>query len=65
MAETLLGYTGKVARVDLTKGEITEEHFDEAILKQYLGGNGMGTKVLYDEVPPEVQWSDAANPDYS
>jgi hypothetical protein len=61
MAELYPGYAGKVLRVDLSTGKITEEHFDEAVLKQYVGGSGLGAKILYDEVPPEVKWSDAEN----
>ena len=61
MAELYPGYAGKLLRVDLSTGKITEEHFGEAVLKQYVGGSGLGAKILYDEVPPEVKWSDAEN----
>jgi aldehyde:ferredoxin oxidoreductase len=55
------GYAGKVLRVDLSSEKISEEKLDEATLRKYLGGTGMGAKYLYDEVPPGVEWSDAAN----
>ena len=61
MAELYPGYAGKLLRVDLSTGKITEEHFGETDLKQYVGGSGFGVKILYDEVPPEVKWSDAEN----
>lgn len=57
----MLGYTGKVLRVDLTTGNMKPEVFDEAILRNYIGGAGLGVKVLYDEVPPGVGWSHPEN----
>ena len=57
----LTGYMGRVLRVDLTSELITEESLDEAVLRQYIGGAGLGAKVLYDEVPPGVEWSDPEN----
>lgn len=55
------GYAGKLLRVDLTSGRMTEEALDGGILRKYLGGTGLGIKLLYDEVPPNVQWSDPEN----
>ncbi len=55
------GYAGKFLRVDLTKEQISEEAFDEATLRNYLGGTGIGAKILHDEVPPEVEWSAPEN----
>ncbi len=43
------GYMGKFLRIDLTKKEITLKKFDEKILKKYIGGSGLGVKILYDE----------------
>jgi aldehyde:ferredoxin oxidoreductase len=60
-ANTICGYAGKMLRVDLTNERITEEVLDEATLRKWLGGVGLGAKVLYDEVPPGVQWNDPAN----
>ncbi|MBI2910049.1 MAG: hypothetical protein HYX92_20605 [Chloroflexi bacterium] len=55
------GYAGKFLRVDLSSGEITEAVFDEATLRGYIGGTGLGVKILYDETPPGVGWSDPEN----
>ena len=57
----LAGYMGRMLRVDLTNELITEESLDEAVLRQYIGGAGLGAKVLYDEVAPGVAWSDPEN----
>ncbi len=60
MAE-LGGYMSKILRVDLTEELITEEKLPEATLRKYIGGTGLGVKIMYDEVPAGVEWSDAAN----
>ncbi|MBI4786837.1 MAG: aldehyde ferredoxin oxidoreductase [Chloroflexi bacterium] len=44
------GYTGKILRVDLSTGKITSE--DTAKYKDFLGGTGLGYKILWDEVKP-------------
>ena len=55
------GYMGKILRVDLANEVITEEKIDERILKSYVGGTGLGVKLLYDEVPENVNWDDPEN----
>ncbi|MBI4289500.1 MAG: hypothetical protein HY671_13875 [Chloroflexi bacterium] len=57
----LFGYAGKILRVDLSTGGISTESLDEATCRKYLGGTGLGAKVLYDEVPPGVEWNAPAN----
>ncbi len=48
------GYTGKLLRVDLTNETITTEEVAEATLRQYIGGSGLGARILYDETGPET-----------
>ncbi len=55
------GYAGKMLRVNLTDGKMSEIKFDSNTLKKYVGGSGIGVKILYDEVPPDVDWSDPDN----
>ncbi len=45
---------GKILRVDLTSGKISEEFPDKETLKLYLGGAGLATKYLIDEVPKGI-----------
>lgn len=54
-------FPGRYLRVDLSLRELRDVTFDEKIVRQYLGGTGMGSRILYDEVPPEVEWSDPRN----
>jgi len=60
-ADTMPGYAGKLLRVNLTTGEISTESLDESICKRYLGGTILGVKILYEEVSPEIDWSDPEN----
>ena len=45
------GYNGKMLNVNLTTGEITVEYPDESLYRQYLGGYGIGARMLWDRVP--------------
>ncbi|MFX0062716.1 MAG: aldehyde ferredoxin oxidoreductase family protein [Candidatus Hermodarchaeota archaeon] len=46
----MFGYMGKILRVDLSNSKITEEVPDENDLMMFLGGSGLATKYLFDEV---------------
>jgi len=61
MAQKIKGFTGKILRVDLTVGTLEDWYWDEQAYRSYLGGTGMGVKILYDEVPPDADWSDPVN----
>ena len=52
---------GDILRINLTSGTIGREPLKENIVRNYIGGLGIGAKILYDEVPPEASWSDEAN----
>ncbi|MBO8126354.1 MAG: aldehyde ferredoxin oxidoreductase [Firmicutes bacterium] len=54
------GFTGKTLRVNLTTGKITAE---DTLAKygDFLGGTGIGYKVLWDEVPIGTRAFDEAN----
>jgi len=61
VSEMPYGVWGKVLRVDMTQGKVWEEEVDEAILRKYLGGTGLGVKYLFEEVDPKLDWSDPGN----
>src|SRR3990172_3009423 len=61
MSSGVFGFTGKVLRVDLSSERITEESPGEATLRKYLGGTGLGSRYLYAEVAPGIEWADPAN----
>jgi len=42
-------YTGKLARINLTTGKISVEALNMENAIKFIGGRGLGTKMLYDE----------------
>ena len=42
-------YYEKMARINLTTGEIKVEKLDLELAHKFIGGRGLGTKILYDE----------------
>ena len=42
------GYMGKMLWVDLSTRQIRQEDFDEELGRKYLGGYGLGAKILFD-----------------
>jgi aldehyde:ferredoxin oxidoreductase len=41
------GYAGKTLWVDLTRGKLGDEVFDEDFCRQFIGGYGLGARVLF------------------
>ncbi|MBW2561309.1 MAG: aldehyde ferredoxin oxidoreductase family protein [Deltaproteobacteria bacterium] len=48
------GFMGRILRINLTAGSISEEVIPEDKIRKYLGGVGIATSYLYDEVPAGV-----------
>ncbi|MBI2916874.1 MAG: hypothetical protein HYY01_02685 [Chloroflexi bacterium] len=56
------GYAGKLLRVDLSSGSVQDEPLPPLeVLRQYIGGTGLGVKILSDEMPPDVGVFDPAS----
>jgi aldehyde:ferredoxin oxidoreductase len=53
--------TSSIVRVDLTNRKITKETVKEEVSRDYIGGSGIGVRVVYDEVPPGVDALDPQN----
>lgn len=45
------GYAGKLLFVDLTKGIIEEQELPDELAANFIGGYGIGAKVLYERMP--------------
>lgn len=62
MAE-MTGYAGKIARVDLSTGQITTVETPADVLKKFLGGSALGVYYLFKEgvVDPAVKPFDEKN----
>ncbi|HET8944604.1 MAG TPA: aldehyde ferredoxin oxidoreductase N-terminal domain-containing protein, partial [Dehalococcoidia bacterium] len=45
------GYADRIARIDLTSGNVSYEHIDEDDARKYLGARGLGVKYVFDNGP--------------
>jgi len=50
----MFGYKGKILRANLTEGKVTEERLDEKVARKFIGGRGLGAKILFDELKPDI-----------
>jgi len=48
------GYLEKILRVDLTERRIIDETVCADVLHQFIGGTGLGIRLLYDELKPGI-----------
>ena len=49
------GWAGKILDIDLSSGAIKTYPLDEKMARLFLGGRGLGARMLWDEVGPEVE----------
>jgi aldehyde:ferredoxin oxidoreductase len=55
------GYAGKILRVDLTDGRIWNETLTAEESRREVGAVGIGTRILWEEVPGHVGWDHPDN----
>lgn len=55
----MLGYAGKILKIDLDTGEITKEDFSPGTARKFVGGISLSAKLLYETVKPNT---DALSP---
>jgi aldehyde:ferredoxin oxidoreductase len=58
----LFSYAGKILRVNLTTGETKTTPLSEEMAKQYIGGIGLGIRLLMDNSKPGTDPFDPDNP---
>ncbi|UCC52698.1 MAG: aldehyde ferredoxin oxidoreductase family protein [Anaerolineaceae bacterium] len=49
------GWSGKILDIDLTTGNIADFPLDNDMARLFLGGRGLGARLLWDLVGPEVE----------
>jgi len=49
-----MGYMGKYLDVNLSAGKITEPSLNMGLAEKFIGGKGLGAKILYDTLKAEV-----------
>jgi len=60
--ERLLAYTGQILHVDLTTGKVETKPLDEKMAKRYIGGIGLGIRLLMEYSKPGVAPFSPDNP---
>ncbi|ABI69001.1 aldehyde ferredoxin oxidoreductase family protein [Syntrophomonas wolfei] len=50
----MYAWIGQILRVNLTDATIKKEKLDPALLRNYIGARGLGSKLFMDEVNPQV-----------
>lgn len=50
----LRGYMGKVLFINLTSASVREESLDEQIYRDFIGGQGLGVRILYERMKPKA-----------
>ncbi|HRY13694.1 MAG TPA: aldehyde ferredoxin oxidoreductase family protein [Syntrophomonadaceae bacterium] len=56
----MYGWTGQIIRVNLTAGTIKKEALPVSDLHNFIGARGLGSKIIFDEIDPQV---DPLSPD--
>jgi aldehyde:ferredoxin oxidoreductase len=56
------GYMGKLLHVDLTRGTLEDGSIDERHAQRYLGGSGLGARLIYDMLGPDTNPLGPENP---
>jgi aldehyde:ferredoxin oxidoreductase len=56
----MFGYCGKFLRINLSSGTIKKEDLDMEIAKKFIGGRGLGSFILSQEISPNI---DAFSPE--
>ncbi len=57
------GYAGKFLEVDLSTEKTKDVVFDEGVLRQYIGGRGLATKILWDRLGDRWETIDPLGPE--
>jgi aldehyde:ferredoxin oxidoreductase len=56
------GFTGKLLRVDLSKGEVLADMLEEDLVPRYIGGSGLAAFLFYKEADPQADPLSPQNP---
>lgn len=51
----MYGYMGTILRIDLTTRTVKKQQLDVALSRKYIGGRGLGARILFDDVGPGTE----------
>ena len=49
------GYAGRILRINLSNGTLSDENVDSDFQKKFIGGAGFGARYLYQENPDNIE----------
>jgi aldehyde:ferredoxin oxidoreductase len=55
------GYAGRILKINLSDESIEVIPLPQDLVREYIGGRSINTKILYDEVPAGMDPFDAKN----
>lgn len=58
----MAGFEGKTLEIDLSSGKISKGMLDKNMLRKFIGGSGLGAKLIFDRVDPKVDPLSPKNP---
>jgi aldehyde:ferredoxin oxidoreductase len=58
----MAGFEGRTLEINLTNGNINKSNIDKAVLRKFVGGSGLGAKLIFDRVAPNIDPLSADNP---
>ena len=54
MSDKMFGWAGTVLRVDLNREKVVKQPLDKKAAADFIGGRGLNSKVLFDEIKPGI-----------
>lgn len=57
------GYAGKFLEINLSSRNVKDTKFSDEILRDYIGGRGLATKVLWDRLGTKWETVDPLGPE--
>ncbi|MEM3730747.1 MAG: aldehyde ferredoxin oxidoreductase C-terminal domain-containing protein [Candidatus Bathyarchaeia archaeon] len=59
----IFGYAGKFLEINLSTEKVKETVFDDDVLREYVGGRGLATKILWDRLGKKWETVDPLGPE--
>ena len=50
----MAGFEGRTLEINLSTGEIKKSTIDKGVLRKFIGGSGLGAKLMFDRIDPKV-----------
>ena len=59
----IYGYAGKLVEIDLSTEDVKETRFEDEVLRNYVGGRGLATRILWDRLGARWEKVDPLRPE--